>query len=130
METIDRLPTAAPPSLSTRAPAARTVDAMKVYGSGDTEVHALNGVTVEFAKESFTAITGPSGSGKSTLLHCIAGLDTLTSGRGLRVGVRTARRSGRKGDRLEGRSADARGERSSSRNARERWACCTITLSS
>ena len=60
--------------------AARTVAAMKVYGSGPTEVRALDGVTVEFAAQRFTAIMGPSGSGKSTLLHCVAGLDALTSG--------------------------------------------------
>lgn len=61
-------------------PAARVADAVKVYGSGDTEVRALDGITVEFGRGVFTAIMGPSGSGKSTLLHCIAGLDTLTSG--------------------------------------------------
>ncbi len=60
--------------------AARAVDAVKVYGRGDTEVRALAGVTVDFPRAQFTAIMGPSGSGKSTLLHCIAGLDTLTSG--------------------------------------------------
>jgi putative ABC transport system ATP-binding protein len=60
--------------------AARTVDAHKIYGKGTTEVRALDGVTVEFAAGRFTAIMGPSGSGKSTLLHCIAGLDSLTSG--------------------------------------------------
>ncbi len=61
--------------------AARTVDAAKIYGKGQTEVRALDGVSVEFATGHFTAIMGPSGSGKSTLLHCIAGLDTLTSGK-------------------------------------------------
>jgi len=60
--------------------AARTVEATKVYGKDQTEVRALDGVTVEFARGGFTAIMGPSGSGKSTLLHCTAGLDTLTSG--------------------------------------------------
>jgi putative ABC transport system ATP-binding protein len=60
--------------------AARTVHAVKVYGKGETEVRALDGVSVEFAAGAFTAIMGPSGSGKSTLLHCLAGLDTLTSG--------------------------------------------------
>jgi putative ABC transport system ATP-binding protein len=60
--------------------AARVVDAMKVYGAGEAEVRALDGVNVEFARHKFTAIMGPSGSGKSTLLHCLAGLDRLTSG--------------------------------------------------
>jgi putative ABC transport system ATP-binding protein len=60
--------------------AARTVDAVKVYGKGPIEVRALDAVTVEFAAGRYTAIMGPSGSGKSTLLHCVAGLDTLTSG--------------------------------------------------
>ncbi|MEC4019053.1 ABC transporter ATP-binding protein [Streptomyces sp. H27-D2] len=60
--------------------AARVVDAVKVYGSGDTEVRALDGVSVDFPVGRFTAIMGPSGSGKSTLMHCAAGLDTLTSG--------------------------------------------------
>ncbi|MBX6370823.1 MAG: ABC transporter ATP-binding protein [Acidothermus sp.] len=52
----------------------------KIYGSGSTAVHALSDVTVEFPKAHFTAIMGPSGSGKSTLLHCLAGLDTPSSG--------------------------------------------------
>ena len=65
---------------ATRA-AARAEDATKVYGRGDTEVRALDGVTVEFQRGRFTVIMGPSGSGKSTLMHCVAGLDTLTSGR-------------------------------------------------
>jgi putative ABC transport system ATP-binding protein len=63
-----------------RTIAAQAVDASKVYGSGDTEVRALNGVSVEIEDARFTAIMGPSGSGKSTLMHCMAGLDTLTSG--------------------------------------------------
>jgi putative ABC transport system ATP-binding protein len=61
--------------------AARTVDAVKVYGRGSTEVRALDGVTIDFPTGGFTAIMGPSGSGKSTLMHCMAGLDRLTSGR-------------------------------------------------
>jgi putative ABC transport system ATP-binding protein len=56
------------------------VRATKVYGEGETEVRALDGVDVAFDRGAYTAIMGPSGSGKSTLLHCIAGLDTLTSG--------------------------------------------------
>ncbi|MET0920462.1 MAG: ABC transporter ATP-binding protein [Acidimicrobiia bacterium] len=53
---------------------------MKIYGEGEAEVRALNGVSVEFERGRMTAIMGPSGSGKSTLLHCMAGLDVLTSG--------------------------------------------------
>ena len=60
--------------------AAGVADAVKVYGSGDTAVRALDGVSVGFPAGRFTAIMGPSGSGKSTLMHCAAGLDTLTSG--------------------------------------------------
>jgi len=63
------------------AAAASTEHATKVYGAGLTEVRALDDVTVAFEQGRFTAIMGPSGSGKSTLLHCIAGLDTLTSGK-------------------------------------------------
>ena len=60
--------------------AARAVNLTKVYGSGDTQVRALDDVTADFARAEFTAIMGPSGSGKSTLMHCLAGLDTATSG--------------------------------------------------
>src|SRR5919198_658099 len=61
--------------------AARAVDAVKIYGGGDTAVRALGGVTIDFPEGHYTAIMGPSGSGKSTLLHCMAGLDALTSGK-------------------------------------------------
>ena len=60
--------------------AAAARDATKVYGSGQTEVTALDRVSADFETGRFTAIMGPSGSGKSTLMHCLAGLDTLTSG--------------------------------------------------
>ncbi len=62
------------------AAVARVVRATKVYGTGDTAVRALDEVTVDLEGGRFTAIMGPSGSGKSTLMHCVAGLDSLTSG--------------------------------------------------
>jgi putative ABC transport system ATP-binding protein len=61
--------------------AARGVDLVKVYGEGGAAVRALDGVSVDFAAGQFSAIMGPSGSGKSTLMHCMAGLDSITSGR-------------------------------------------------
>ena len=60
--------------------AARVVNGTKIYGEGETEVRALDEINVEFQAGEFTAIMGPSGSGKSTLMHCVAGLDTLTTG--------------------------------------------------
>ncbi len=69
------------------AAVARAVRATKVYGSGDTAVRALDEVTVDLEGGRFTAIMGPSGSGKSTLMHCVAGLDSLTSGQVLIGGV-------------------------------------------
>lgn len=60
--------------------AARAVNLVKRYGSGDTAVTALDHVNIEFARGKFTAIMGPSGSGKSTLMHCMAGLDAVTAG--------------------------------------------------
>lgn len=59
---------------------ARARNLTKVYGRGSTTVRALDDVSVDFARGKFTAIMGPSGSGKSTLMHCMAGLDTVTSG--------------------------------------------------
>jgi putative ABC transport system ATP-binding protein len=60
--------------------AAQAIRASKIYGQGDTEVRALDDITVQFPRGRFSAIMGPSGSGKSTLMHCLAGLDNLTSG--------------------------------------------------
>ncbi len=60
--------------------AARAARLTKVYGKDETSVSALQDVSVAFASGQFTAIMGPSGSGKSTLLHCLAGLDSVTSG--------------------------------------------------
>jgi putative ABC transport system ATP-binding protein len=62
------------------SPAAHAVELVKVYGTGDATVRALDGVSVAFDRAAFTAVMGPSGSGKSTLMHCMAGLDTPTSG--------------------------------------------------
>src|SRR5687768_7600845 len=55
-------------------------DLTRTYGEGEARVDALAGVTVGFPRGAFTAIMGASGSGKSTLMHCLAGLDTPTSG--------------------------------------------------
>jgi putative ABC transport system ATP-binding protein len=63
------------------APAARAVDLVKTYGTGEVAVRALDGVNVEFERGRFTAVMGPSGSGKSTLMHCMAGLDAPSAGR-------------------------------------------------
>jgi putative ABC transport system ATP-binding protein len=65
--------------------ALEATDLVKTYGSGDTAIRALDGVSVAFAAGQFTAIMGPSGSGKSTLMHCLAGLDTPASG-SVRIG--------------------------------------------
>jgi putative ABC transport system ATP-binding protein len=73
-------PIPAPAPTATAVAAAGAVDAVKVYGRGEGQVVALDNVSVTFEKSRYTAIMGPSGSGKSTLMHCLAGLDTLTSG--------------------------------------------------
>ncbi|MFF0491738.1 ABC transporter ATP-binding protein [Nocardia sp. NPDC004068] len=77
--TADALGTEPTASTAT-ALAARAIDLVKLYGMGDTQVRALDGVSADFVQGEFTAIMGPSGSGKSTLMHCLAGLDTATSG--------------------------------------------------
>lgn len=59
----------------------------KVYGSGENEVHALDGVTFSVEKGEFLAIIGPSGSGKSTLLHILGGVDRPTGGKVFMDGV-------------------------------------------
>ncbi|GAA4720553.1 ABC transporter ATP-binding protein [Isoptericola chiayiensis] len=61
-------------------PAVRARALTKTYGRGQAQVHALDGVDVDFDAGRFTAIMGPSGSGKSTLMHLLAGLDSATSG--------------------------------------------------
>jgi putative ABC transport system ATP-binding protein len=67
-------------SAETGAPAVRALNLVKVYGTGEMLVTALNGVSIDFPAGHYTAIMGPSGSGKSTLMHCLAGLDSITSG--------------------------------------------------
>jgi putative ABC transport system ATP-binding protein len=67
------------------SPAASATGVVKLYGSGETAVRALDHVSVELMRGEFTAIMGPSGSGKSTLMHCLAGLDTVTEG-SVRIG--------------------------------------------
>ena len=59
----------------------RAENLTKVYGKGQNEVHALDGVSFAIEKGDFVAIIGPSGSGKSTLLHILGGVDRPTSGR-------------------------------------------------
>lgn len=61
-------------------PAARARSLTKIYGEGDTRVVALDAIDLDIEPGTFTAIMGPSGSGKSTLMHCLAGLDSATSG--------------------------------------------------
>src|SRR6266571_2356756 len=79
--TVERTVPALSPASATGGPAiARAVQATKIYGAGETAVRALDGVSVAFPAGQLTAIMGPSGSGKSTLMHCLAGLDTATSG--------------------------------------------------
>src|SRR3954462_9742889 len=82
------MPVPGEPPASVSTAAVRASGLRKVYGSGETAVHALGGragggrggVDGAFARGEFTAIMGPSGSGKSTLMHCLAGLDTATAG--------------------------------------------------
>ena len=73
----------AAPAPTQVANAARAIAAVKVFGEGSTAVRALDGINLALPRGEFTAIMGASGSGKSTLLHCMAGLDTLTSGQAL-----------------------------------------------
>ncbi|GAA3118613.1 ABC transporter ATP-binding protein [Streptomyces rectiviolaceus] len=77
--------TTTPFAARSTAVAARATDLSKVYGQGETQVVALDHVSVDFRQGEFTAIMGPSGSGKSTLMHCVAGLDSFSGG-SVRIG--------------------------------------------
>ncbi|GHA15653.1 ABC transporter ATP-binding protein [Streptomyces tauricus] len=77
--------TTTPLAERTTTVAARATELSKVYGQGETQVVALDRVSVDFRQAEFTAIMGPSGSGKSTLMHCVAGLDSFSSG-SVRIG--------------------------------------------
>ena len=95
--TAHRIPTEATPLTAVIASARGLV---KTYGTGDTAVQALAGIDVDFARGQLTAIMGPSGSGKSTLMHCMAGLDTVSSGSVMIDGVDVGRMNQRQLTRL------------------------------
>ncbi|WP_250505808.1 ABC transporter ATP-binding protein [Bowdeniella massiliensis] len=67
--------------MSSISAAIRAENLTKIYGSGDAAVRAVDNVSVAIEAGEFTSVMGPSGSGKSTFLHCVAGLDSVTSGR-------------------------------------------------
>ncbi|MFH8753681.1 ABC transporter ATP-binding protein [Streptomyces rimosus] len=73
-------PAHTPPSRPDNQPAAAACALTKVHDMGGHRVTALNKVTLDIPRGHFTAIMGPSGSGKSTLMHCLAGLDSPSSG--------------------------------------------------
>ena len=97
------------------APAARACSLTKVYGEGETSVLALDAVDVNIERERFTAVMGPSGSGKSTFMHCLAGLDSATSGEVLDRRRRPHAAQGRRPD------AAPRGTGSGSSSRRTTW---------
>ena len=73
-------PLGGPITSKIRSIAASAHDLTKVYGAGESEVRALDGVSLDLYAGEFTAVMGPSGSGQSTLMHCLAALDTPTAG--------------------------------------------------
>jgi putative ABC transport system ATP-binding protein len=66
--------------MSTNGAVVNAREITRVYGEGDTAVHALRGITLDVPRSKLTAVMGPSGSGKSTLMHILAGLDRPTTG--------------------------------------------------
>jgi len=82
--------TGGPASPMSRGAVASARKLVKVYGEGEAQVRALDEVDVDLERGRFTAILGPSGSGKSTLMHCLAALDTPTSGSVVLDGVEVA----------------------------------------
>ena len=88
--TADTIPSPARPEQPADLPVAQAVDLVKLYGTGDAQVRALDGVSVSFRRGELTAIMGPSGSGKSTLMHCMAALDSPSSGSVVVDGVQVA----------------------------------------
>jgi len=68
------------PSVADKAPLISLRNVTRHYKSGDRAVHALDGVSLEIARNEFVAVSGPSGCGKSTLMHLMAGLESPSSG--------------------------------------------------
>ncbi|MCV2394232.1 ABC transporter ATP-binding protein [Actinotalea sp. M2MS4P-6] len=76
----ERRPEARPRDGGAARGGVRLADVHKVFGAGDAEVRALDGVDLELAPGSFTVVLGPSGSGKTTLLNVVGGIEQTTSG--------------------------------------------------
>jgi putative ABC transport system ATP-binding protein len=75
------------PDLPTREPVVVAQDVWKTYGTGDTAVDAIRGISLEILRGEMVAVMGPSGCGKTTLLNCFSGLDTVSKGHVLIGGV-------------------------------------------